>query len=129
MSERHIADFEGWIGVDCDTETSLFDYGFLFNPNAPDNECNIVYKLSGNGKGSRFAFSSFYFSSILDEDWIDWGKVIVFGGCTMDDVKDMIKAQDVSLIQLLLPYYGSENVLGSAYHKGFTVKVGSDEGH
>lgn len=40
---KNIYQFRSWEGVDVDNEISLFEYGFLYNPNPKENHCNILY--------------------------------------------------------------------------------------
>lgn len=120
MSKKKLSEFESWEGVDVDTATSLFEYGILFNPNAKENECSIIYGVGVDAEGNynRFAFASVDWNDLIASSWIDWDAVCRFCGCE----KSAFDTFSVGVLHDLIGYYGAEEVLGSCYHEGFEVE-------
>ena len=120
MSKRKLSEFDDWEGVDVDTSTALFEYGLLFNPNAKENECSILYGVGVDAEGNynRFAFSSVDWNDLIASTWIDWVAVCMFCGCE----RLSFDTFSVSALHDLIQFYGSESILGSCYYDGFEVE-------
>ena len=116
---KKLSEFDSWEGCDVDTATSIFVYGLMFNPNAKENECNIVYGIAVDNEGTynRFTFSSVNWSELLAETWIDWSAVCSFAGCERSDFDNF----SVLALSDLVSYYGIENVFGGCYDSGFQI--------
>lgn len=117
--KKRLYDFRAWQGVDISNETSLGEYGFLYNPKAKKNQHNIVYKLHYN----RYAYSSVpdtIADCIAEYDWADWKEIESFTGIDWTSPESQ-EYPIVHFISDLLGYYGIENVFGSCYHEGFEI--------
>jgi hypothetical protein len=116
---KNIYQFRGWNGIDASNATSLFEYGFLYNPNAKKDTCNIVYGISVDKEGNynRFVYSSINWAEILTETWINWEEVAEFCGQSVESLKEW----GLGNLQSLISYYGTEEIFGSNYYEGFKI--------
>ena len=119
MKTKSIYQFRGWLGTDVDNATSLFEYGFLFNPKAKKDTCNIIYGVDSNseGKYTRFAYTSINWKELLESSWIEWDAVYSFAGTSKENYKEF----SVYALSDLTAYYGFAEIFGECYYEGFKV--------
>jgi hypothetical protein len=120
---------EEWQGIDLDLATSLFEYGFAWRPDpdgTPDSwQCIFAVRWNDTGDADRFAYSYFDPSNATDvigeNGWGNRREFESFRGAPVSET-DFTGDNLPYLISDLLQYYGSEEILGSAYWNGFGIK-------
>jgi len=98
-----------YIGIDCNVKISLFEYNLIWK--IGENEIRFIYKINDN------KFDSSDIDKNIDiykeYDWIDWQNIYSYLGTN----KIEFDLMDLTLkINVLLNYYGHENIFGSCYY-------------
>lgn len=108
----------GFEGTDKTLSISLDEYGLAWttNPDQP-NDFHFCFKQP-NGK---FVWG-FYFAKDTDAqkefNWVDWPAFLSTMGMTQKEWNQLSLPQKISD---LINYYGTENVMGSAYQEGWEI--------
>ena len=102
---------EGYVGVDADLATSLFEYGMIWI--LRDGEYNFIYGVEVDNDGYFISFDNCHIKENVDYrkeyDWADFEKVESFIGTKLKDIPL------VQIIEALVDYYGHECVFGTSY--------------
>lgn len=110
---------QGFQGPDASLEESLGQYGIAWRE-LPD-EFLFVYRVRGSGKNARF--DRVKFRKDVDPqrewDWVKWGDVADYVGMP---VRELLKEPLPLLIQDLIGYYGTEEIIGTCYWEGFPIR-------
>lgn len=110
---KKISDYEkeGFEGLDCNLETSLFEYGLMWKEDK--DEIRFVYGIKNSEKGFELFDHSTISKNInprTEWNWVDWDAIEKFTNTKLEDYGLL-----VHLVSDLLAYYGYEEIFGSCY--------------
>ena len=109
-----------WIGNDNDLGTSLEEYQFIYKPNTPENECNIIYKVDDNRYDWSDVEEKFPVDWINGKEWGDEEQIKNFlNTCGMTKV-EFLELPFILQLEGLVNHWGVENIFGTCYWEGLT---------
>ncbi len=108
---------KAWRGIDASAEISLFEYDMLWKEKK--DEFQFIH-LCSHGKGFTFGWFKKNLDFLKEFSWVKWDEFLSFVGDSNFD--EWNKKYLPFKIYELVSYYGIENIFGSDYHEGFSVK-------
>ncbi len=122
---KHIKEYKeaGFEGNDASLEESLFVYGLIWAkiPNDDSEEYHFIYGISvdDNQEYNLFDWSDMTKKDFCDmiDDWMDVEAIESFAGTPIEEIKNGFPRT----IDILISYYGREEIFGSTYQAGFEI--------
>ena len=122
---KHLSQYkkEGFVGIDADLATSLYEYGLMWGQNKfcdPDEYLFIYGVEVTPDEDNGFVYNQFSYSymtrkdweELVSEEWFDITRVIV--ACGISDIAKFNAGFPHAVFDAIA-YYGYENIFGSTY--------------
>lgn len=124
---KTIDDYSDYDGGDASLETSLFEYGLIWKEQGGDYHFIYGVGMDDDGNYNSFDWSDVGKDVRPEEEWsfANFDDVASFVGMTKDD---FLKQSIPMIVEVLVSYYGNENVFGSSYHPFKIVDPSKREG-
>ena len=113
---------DGFKGTDVDLDTSLVEYGLAWLVTPEDNAIEFLYSVNG----SETVFDRYH--TFLDENvreeynWVDWISFLEPYGMSECEFDELPVWEQYFM---LFREYGKEDIFGSTYYEGETVRTSS----
>lgn len=113
---------DGFKGTDVDLDTSLVEYGLAWLVTPEDNAIEFLYAVNGSETVFDRCYTSLGENVREEYNWVDWVSFLEPYGMNEGEF-DELPVWDQYF--MLFREYGNEEIFGSAYYEGETVRTSS----
>ena len=114
---KKLSDYNDYEGTDASLEIALYEYGLIWKiVNEDEDEYQFVYGVDNDGCDyNKFDWANMTMGDwveLLNESWVDIEAIEDFA----DTSKQYLIDSFPRMVDVLVSYYGYENVFGSSYY-------------